>query len=276
MSTSDFTVSSKTSTRENGEESKCFQKTSLPVIELKDVSFGFGASLIHHKISFSLFQGEVVILLGPSGSGKTLILKLIMGLLKPLSGSIKIDGKEISLLDEQELRKIRLKLGMLFQGAALFDSLSVFENIAYPLRQINKYSEEKIQAIVQEKINLVGLLHTLYKLPSELSGGQKKRIGLARALATDPKVLLFDEPTTGLDPTARNKIDDLILMLKRDLVITSIVVTHDMESAKRIYDRIILINKGRIVVDEFRKDDNADELWTRHIEVMRFASGAFD
>ncbi len=243
---------------------------TAPVV-LDQVTINFGEKAIHREISLTINPGEVVVLLGPSGTGKTVLLKLIMGLLFPSSGAVYLHGKDTKKLTERELRDERLKIGMLFQGAALFDSLSVFDNIAFPLRQRGERSTEIIAETVSEKLGIVGLSHTIDMFPPELSGGQKKRIGIARALATSPEVLLFDEPTTGLDPTSRKMIDTLIVQLRREFSISSIVVTHDMDSAKAIADRIVLINDGRVVVD-----GPAATLWKNDPLVKRFIAGEWN
>jgi phospholipid/cholesterol/gamma-HCH transport system ATP-binding protein len=228
----------------------------------------FGKTVIHRDISFTVDDRQVVTLLGPSGTGKTVLLKLLIGLLLPTSGSVIVEGKDLSQLNRDEMREMRKEVGMLFQGAALFDSLTVFENIAFPLREYGQKDESLIAAVVEEKLGLVGLSGFAQRFPIQLSGGQRKRVGLARALASSPRVVLFDEPTTGLDPTSRNRIDDLIIQLRDDLGITSIVVTHDMESARRISDRIILLSQGRVIVDAA-----APGVWEDAEPVRRFARG---
>ena len=220
-----------------------------PTIELNDVVTRFGALEVHRGLSFALNPGEVTTLLGPSGAGKTIILKLIMGLVAPASGRVKVMGRDITDLDEMELRSTRVDIGMLFQGAALFDSLSVFENVAYGLRERGEKDEEKIRGIVHERLEMVGLPGIDWKLPSQLSGGQRKRVGLARALASSQKIMLYDEPTTGLDPTSTRKIDDLIIKFARERGITSLVVTHDIQSARRVSDRWMLLSRGVIAAD---------------------------
>lgn len=238
------------------------------VISFEHVKMAFDNFTVHHDITFNIGQGEVVTLLGPSGAGKTVILKLCIGLLRPTAGEIHVCGTRIIDLPEQDFGEIRKRIGMLFQGAALFDSLSVHENVAYSLREREKYSEEEISRIVREKLSIVGLPGVEHKFPPELSGGQKKRVGLARALASSPHVILFDEPTTGLDPTAIRLIDDLILKLKKDFQITSIVVTHDIESARTVSDRWLLVNDGRIIAD-----GRVDELASSNEAVKEFISG---
>jgi phospholipid/cholesterol/gamma-HCH transport system ATP-binding protein len=219
------------------------------IIQLDNVHMRFGNFEVHRGISLAVEQGEVVTLLGPSGTGKTVILKIIIGLLQATSGSVKVMGKEMRGLNEDSLRELRRHIGMLFQGAALFDSLNVFENIVYSLREFGEDSMDKLQAVVKEKLEIVGLPGVAHKHPSELSGGQKKRVGLARALASSPKIILFDEPTTGLDPTTIRLIDELIIRLKKEFNITCLMVTHDIESARRVSDRWILIDQGKVVAD---------------------------
>ncbi|RME57344.1 MAG: ATP-binding cassette domain-containing protein, partial [Candidatus Dadabacteria bacterium] len=188
-------------------------------------------------------------ILGPSGTGKTVFLKLILGLLRADKGRITVFNKDITNLREEELYFIRRKIGMLFQGAALFDSLTVFENVAYPLLVAGERDENKIREVVLHNLEVVGLLGTENKLPAELSGGQKKRVGLARALSSEPEVILFDEPTTGLDPTATKNISNLIIRLHKEMGMTSLVVTHDIETAKKVSNRWILLSSGNIVAD---------------------------
>ena len=220
-----------------------------PIIELEHVALHFGTHAVHRDLCFSMRKGESVTLLGPSGIGKTLILKMIIGLIRPTSGSVVVMGHKLHELPEQDLQPVRRHIGMLFQGAALFDSLTVFENVAYSLREARTYGESEIRDIVEQKLEIVGLPGVGAKLPSQLSGGQKKRVGLARALASSPGIMLFDEPTTGLDPTATRLIDDLIVKLNHDYGMTAVSVTHDIESAKRISARWLLINNGVVAAD---------------------------
>jgi phospholipid/cholesterol/gamma-HCH transport system ATP-binding protein len=218
-------------------------------VEFSNVHVRFGTNHVHRGLNFSLKPGEVTTLLGPSGAGKTLILKAIIGLIFPSEGAVTVLNKNIDLLSEDALRAIRVDIGMLFQGAALFDSLNVFENIAYGLRERGEKDEEKLKEIVSTKLQMVGLPGIEKKVPSQLSGGQRKRIGLARALATSPKIILYDEPTTGLDPTSTRMIDDLIIKFAKTQGITSLVVTHDIQSAARISDRWMLLSRGVIAAD---------------------------
>ncbi len=220
-----------------------------PTVEFLDVYTAFGEHVVHRGLNFSLYPGEVTTLLGPSGAGKTIILKLIMGLLWSKSGSVRVMGNDMNTITEEGLRDLRVNLGMLFQGAALFDSFTVFENIAYGLRERSEHDREKLSRVVEEKLAMVGLPGIAHKFPPQLSGGQKKRVGLARALASGPKVMLYDEPTTGLDPTSTRKIDDLIIKFAKEEGITSLVVTHDIQSARRISDRWMLLSKGVISAD---------------------------
>ncbi|RMD83716.1 MAG: ATP-binding cassette domain-containing protein [Candidatus Dadabacteria bacterium] len=220
-----------------------------PPIVFRNVAMSFNGLQVHRDISFQICESEIVTILGPSGTGKTVLLKLMMGLLFPTGGDIEVFGVHLSSCTEKDLQTIRSKIGMLFQGAALFDSLSVYENIAYPLRERGGFSEKEIREVVKRNLSLVDLPGIEGKYPPELSGGMKKRVGLARALAVSPKIVLFDEPTTGLDPTSVRLIDDLILKLKEELDITCVLVTHDIESSKRVSDRWILVHNGCVLAD---------------------------
>lgn len=223
--------------------------TTEPLVELRHVGLTLGTTVVHRDIHLSLYPGEAATILGPSGAGKTMILKLIIGLIAATHGSVIVTGEDLGTLNQTELARARVNIGMLFQGAALFDSLTVFENIAYGLRERGEKNEEKLRHVVEEKLALVGLPGIEEKYPSLLSGGQKKRVGLARALATSPKIMLFDEPTTGLDPTSTRLIDELILRLKREHGMMCLAVTHDIQSALRFSDRLILINDGVVQAD---------------------------
>lgn len=222
---------------------------SNPTVEFSNVHTRFGSNHVHRGLNFSLAPGEVTTLLGPSGAGKTIVLKLIIALIQASQGTIKVMGQQVDSMNSSDLTALRINTGMLFQGAALFDSLTVFENIAYGLRERGEKNEDRLAHIVKDRLRMVGLPGIERKLPSQLSGGQRKRIGLARALATSPRIMLYDEPTTGLDPTSTRMIDDLIIEFAREQKITSLVVTHDIQSARRVSDRWMLLSNGVIAAD---------------------------
>jgi phospholipid/cholesterol/gamma-HCH transport system ATP-binding protein len=232
----------------------------IPVIEFQKVSKAFGANKVLENADLSILQGETITIIGGSGKGKTVFLKLLLGVLKANTGRILFKGHDVGKMTEKEVVAMRSRIGMLFQGAALFDSLTVAENIAYPLREHFKYDEDKIAGIVAKKLALVGLPGIEEMMPADLSGGMKKRVGLARAIATDPDVILYDEPTTGLDPANTKRICNMIVELQQKLHVTSVVVTHDMESAFRVTDRIALISGKRFsfvgTKEEAKKSDD--------------------
>lgn len=239
------------------------------IIEFKNVYKSFNGILVHNGINLSILEGEIISLLGGSGSGKSVLLKELIGLMKPDKGDITVLNQNVTQMNEDALIKLREHVGMLFQGAALFDSLTVFENIAYPLREHLKLTEKEIQVRVAEKLQVVGLSGIEEKMPDELSGGMKKRVGLARAIATEPKIILYDEPTTGLDPMTAQRINDLIIELQRKLGITTIVVTHDLHCVKTVSDRIAMLHEGKIVAV-----GTWEELVTSNIQVVQdFISG---
>jgi phospholipid/cholesterol/gamma-HCH transport system ATP-binding protein len=219
------------------------------IIELKDVHKSFDSKQVHTGVNLSIRRGENITVLGGSGSGKSVLLKEIIGLIKPDEGDVIIENENIVPMDESELVHVRKKMGMLFQGAALFDSLTVAENIAYPLREGNNHSEEEINEIISTNLELVGLPGIEDKLPSDLSGGMKKRVGLARAMAMNPKILLYDEPTTGLDPPNISRINHLIRNMQEKFGITGVIITHDVKSALEISDRIAFLYNGRIIFE---------------------------
>jgi phospholipid/cholesterol/gamma-HCH transport system ATP-binding protein len=215
------------------------------VVEVRGVKKSFGANCVYDGLDLDLERGEVLTVLGPSGSGKSVLLKLITGLIAADAGSIRVAGREVVGKSEGELREVRRKIGMVFQGAALFDSMTVGENVAYGLREL-AIEEEKIRARVAECLAQVGLPRTEAMMPAALSGGMRKRVGLARALAPGPEVILYDEPTTGLDPTNARRIDELIVRLQRELRVSSLVITHDIAAAFAVSNRVALIEKRRI------------------------------
>lgn len=221
---------------------------SAPTIEFRQVYKAFNHTSVLAGMDLAIQPGETVTLIGGSGIGKSVTLKLMVGLLKPEAGQILIEGEDIVPLTEDQLTRVRKKIGMVFQSSALFDSLSVAENIAYPLREHTAMSERAIQDRILETLHLVGLDGVEDENPAELSGGMRKRVALARAIALTPRIILYDEPTTGLDPTNTEKINELIVDMNRQLAVTSVVVTHDMRSAFKISDRIGLLHEGKIAV----------------------------
>jgi phospholipid/cholesterol/gamma-HCH transport system ATP-binding protein len=220
---------------------------SAPAISVRDLRVSYGEREILHGITFDVKRGETLVILGGSGSGKSTLLRTLVGLERPTSGEIWIQGKDIAKIPQEELDQIRKKTGMSFQGGALFGSMTVGENVALPLREHTKLEDSTIGIMLRLKLEQVGLAGFEYHKPSQLSGGMKKRAAVARALAMDPEILYFDEPSAGLDPIIAAGIDHLILELKRAFEMTVIVVTHELASAFLIADRMVLINKGEIV-----------------------------
>jgi len=221
----------------------------VPQIELKDLHKSFGEQRVLDGIDLTVEESETISVLGRSGTGKSVLLKLLIGLEKPDSGSICIDGHEITELETKGLNEVRKNIGFLFQQAALYDSMTIEQNVEFPLKRHTSLNEEERKKRVKELLESVGLKSDYSKLPAELSGGMKKRVGLARALALDPKLIMFDEPTAGLDPISSTEIDQLILDLKKKHKMTSVVVTHDLHSAKHISDRLVVLDSGRIVAE---------------------------
>ncbi len=232
---------------------------SEEIIGINNVYKAFDTKEVHNGVNLSIQRGENITVLGGSGSGKSVLLKEITGLLKPDSGDVLVDGDNIIHMNETELVNVRKKIGMLFQGAALFDSLTVEENIAYPLRENANFPEDEIKEIVAKNLEMVGLPDIQDKMPSDLSGGMKKRVGLARAMAMNPKILLYDEPTTGLDPPNITRINHLIRNMQEKFGITGVIITHDVQSAFEISDRIAFLYHGKIVftgtVEEAKNTD---------------------
>lgn len=242
------------------------------MISLQDITVAYGSRVILNHINLDIHTGETLAILGASGSGKSTILRLIIGLQKPTSGKIFVDGQDILALDEDQMDQVRLHMGMVFQYLALFDSMSVGENVAFGLRQHTKKSEAEIREIVHNKLHLVGLDNVEAMMPNNLSGGMKKRVSLARAIALEPQVILYDEPTAGLDPLRSMDINHLIVNTQRQLHTTSVVVTHDMESAFYVADRLAYLEEGefRLIADKetFRSTTDA--------QVQRFIHGSTD
>lgn len=240
-------------------------------IELKDLRKSFGEQMVLNGIELAVDSGETVTVIGRSGTGKSVLLKLLIGLEKPDSGSIRIEGREITGLSDQDLNEIRKKVGFLFQQAALYDSMTIEQNVEFPLKRHTQLSAEERNRRAEELLKSVGMDSDLDKLPAQLSGGMKKRAGLARALALDPEIVIFDEPTAGLDPVTSAEISELIVDLKKTHKITSIVVTHDISSARRITDRVVMLDKGAIVeqgtFEELEKSKNP--VVTRFLQAQR-------
>ena len=230
------------------------------MIKLENITVAFGNKTVLNDISLQISKGEIMVIIGPSGSGKSTLLRLIIGLLKPTSGKVWVFDRDVTAMGEDELNVLRQHMGMVFQYSALFDSMTVGENVAFGLRQHTTLAENEILSIVRRKLRMVGLWGQENTMPSELSGGMKKRVSLARAIALNPDIVLYDEPTAGLDPVKSSAIDRLIRSTRRIIGATSVVVTHDMNSAFSVADRIAMIYEGRIIemgtVDEFKQSPN--------------------
>ncbi len=227
------------------------------MIQINNLHKSFGEQKVLDGVNLEIPTGTITVILGRSGMGKSVLLKHMIGLLHADEGEVKVDGTDIMSLPDSDLYEFRKRFGMLFQNAALFDSLNVFDNVAFPLREHTKYTESEIAKIVQEKLALVGLFRIDHKMPSELSGGMRKRVGLARAIALSPKIILYDEPTTGLDPLMTDSVNRLILETQQKLHITSVVISHDIESTFFLADRVAMLHEGKIVEQssptQFRK-----------------------
>ena len=217
------------------------------MIKLRGICKSFGPQVIFDQLDLDVHRGEVLGIIGKSGVGKSVLLKHIVGLMPPDAGQVLFDGVDFAGLSEDEFYRHSRRFGMLFQGAALFDSLTVGENVGFALRRSGEHSDAEIDSIVAEKLRMVGLEGRQDRMPAELSGGMKKRVGLARAIAMDPDVVLYDEPTTGLDPIMSDVINNLILKLNRELQVTSIAVTHDLTSAFKIAGRLVMLYRGKII-----------------------------
>lgn len=221
-----------------------------PMIEVIDLHKSFGDHKVLTGINLEVPAGSTLVILGGSGSGKTVLMKHMIGLLKPDSGKVIIDGEDIVPFGPQDLARVRRKFGMVFQAAALFDSMTVYENVSFPLREHRKdLSEEEMRELVRQKLAIVGLKNVEDKFPADLSGGMRKRVGLARAIVLDPKIVLYDEPTTGLDPITTDYVDEMILDAKRQLGVTSVVISHDIASAFKVADNIAFLFQG-VIVDQ--------------------------
>jgi phospholipid/cholesterol/gamma-HCH transport system ATP-binding protein len=240
------------------------------IIIVKNLTKQFGKKLVLDSVSLAIEKGKTTVVIGPSGCGKTVLIKHFIVLLRPSSGEVYLKGQRIDNLSEKELNKIRTRYGFLFQGGALFDSLTVAENIMFPIKQHYKITDwQEVEDVIKAKLAIVGLDGYQNYYPANLSGGQRKRVALARAIAMNPEVILYDEPTTGLDPIRADVINELILKLQRELGETTIVVTHDMKSAYKIADRIIMLYNGRIIAD-----GDADHIRNHpHHAVQQFING---
>jgi len=252
-------------------------------IELKDLRKSFGNKQVLKGVNLQVQTGTTTVILGGSGSGKSVLMKHIIGLLRPDSGEVWVEGENVAALSEREMGRIRAKFGMVFQGAALFDSMTVGENVSFPLREHpfhrknlrattgQDLKESDIRAIVQQKLALVGLEGVTDQFPSSLSGGMRKRVGLARAIVLDPRFLLYDEPTTGLDPITTTSVDDMIIAAKEKLGVTSVVISHDVGSAFQIADQVAMIHEGVIV----EQGSPAELRKSNHPYVQTFISSWF-
>jgi phospholipid/cholesterol/gamma-HCH transport system ATP-binding protein len=244
--------------------------SSNGMLEVKNLTKSFGTNVVLDNISLTIEKGKTTVVIGPSGCGKTVLVKHLIVLLRPNSGEVYFKDRRIDNLNENELNRIRTHYGFLFQGGALFDSLSVTENIVFPIRQHFKITDwREVEELVKAKLAMVGLDGFQQFYPANLSGGQRKRVALARAIALNPEIILYDEPTTGLDPIRADVINELILKLQKELGVTSVVVTHDMKSAYKIADRIIMLHNGKIVAD-----GDADHIRNHpHPVVQQFIEG---
>jgi phospholipid/cholesterol/gamma-HCH transport system ATP-binding protein len=230
------------------------------IVEFKGVSKAFGRQKVLDDVSLRIERGKTTVIIGPSGTGKSVFIKLLVGLLKPDRGEILIDGQDITRLKERELYELRKKFGMLFQDGALFDSMNVGENVAFPLKQHTRKPEREVREIVARKLAQVGLPGIEHKFPSELSGGMRKRVGIARAIALEPEIVLFDEPNSGLDPVMSDAIDKLIRRMQHELGLTFIVISHDIPGTFQVADRIAMLYKSQLIAygstEKLRQSDH--------------------
>jgi phospholipid/cholesterol/gamma-HCH transport system ATP-binding protein len=241
----------------------------MSLIELRHIYKRFGWLEVLNDVSLKIEKGKCLVILGASGSGKSVMLKHIVGLLKPDRGEVWFSDQRIDVLSERDLMKVRKRFGFLFQQGALFDSDNVAKNVGFPLAEHTNKKPEEIAEIVNHKLRMVGLPDIGRKMPAELSGGQRKRVALARAIALDPEVILYDEPTTGLDPIRSDVINELIIKLQSELHVTSVVVTHDMNSAFKVADRLVMLYEGKLIFD-----GTSDEIRATTNEVVkRFVLG---
>lgn len=217
------------------------------MIKIINLHKSFGQNKVLQGVNLEIEKGETLVIIGQSGSGKSVLIKHMIGIVKPDEGEIFVDGIEVTSLKEEQLHEVSRKFGMLFQAAALFDSLTVAQNVSFGLERYTDFSKERIQGLVEESLDKVGLRGVEDLMPYELSGGMKKRVGLARAIAYQPEIILYDEPSTGIDPIRADAINDLINMMKKELKVTSVVITHDVVSAYKVADRIAMLYGGKII-----------------------------
>jgi phospholipid/cholesterol/gamma-HCH transport system ATP-binding protein len=236
-----------------------------PMIDVRELWKSFNGNQVLKGVDLKVWPGTTTVILGGSGSGKTVLMKHIMGLFKPDRGEVIVDGENITRMDRRELSRFRTRMGMVFQSSALFDSLTVFENVAFPLREHTKLPEEEIEALVKDKLAVVELYGVEQKYPAELSGGMRKRVALARAIVREPKLVLYDEPTTGLDPLTTESVDEMIIGARTKLGVTSVVISHDIGSTFHIADHVAMLHDGRIVEEgPPEKVRHSQEPHTRH------------
>lgn len=248
------------------------------MIKLEHIDKSFDGTVVLDDVCLDIAEGQTLAIIGRSGSGKSVLMKHAIGLLTPDRGRVLVDGVDINTVSYRELRRVRRKFGVLFQGGALFDSMSAFDNVAFPLRTFTAHEDEEVRDHVRECLEMVHLSEIGDKMPSELSGGMQKRVALARAIALQPKYIIYDEPTSGLDPETSNRIDELINALNERLNVTSIVITHDMHSVLSIADRVAFIHEARIAwsgtVDDLHRSDNEPLL--RFVRANEYAIGSSD
>ena len=249
-----------------------------PLVEVNDLSVQFGTQSVLRNINLSIPAGQTLVVLGESGCGKTVLIKTIIGLIQPTMGSVKFDGEDIHQLNDRQMSHLRLRFGFVFQNAALFDSMTIGQNVAFPLRQHGRLPDEQVREMVLSRLSEVGLPDSVvFKKPAELSGGMRKRVGLARALIMNPELILYDEPTTGLDPIMSDVINELIIRTRSRNPVTSVVITHDMNTARKVADRVVmLLPVTRLDPDESQIifDGNVTEMEScRDRRVQQFING---
>ena len=228
-----------------------------PIIKLQGLVKRFGEQTVLDGINLQVFPGETMVIMGGSGCGKSTLLRIMIGSIRPTAGSVMVLGQDLAKIDEAQIDELRKRIGILFQSGALFNSMTVGENVALPLREHTKLHRDVIDLQVTIKLNQVSMLQARDKMPAQISGGMKKRAGLARALAMDPQILFYDEPSAGLDPVTSSQIDELIMKLSKGLGVTSVVVTHEMDSAFRIADRMCMLNRGKVLKVDRREEFEA-------------------